>query len=166
MIWKRGISLSLSVSLSWEEPPRSKKKFALRFEEMPSASRRQKEIACQKIAWRKDRKKNLTKSQRVHDNVRQVNSILLITTGSRILTISEFREPLVMGFENGERENQRTAGSCYFKHIKGSMGLVKGPAKNQWFCGQWFQFFDKLRTMVNYLSIFSEPQLWTLRTGF
>jgi hypothetical protein len=106
-------------------------------------------------------KKNLTKSQRVHDNVRQANLILLITTGSRILTNSEFREPLVMGFENEKRENQRTGGSCYFKNLKGSMGLVKGPAKNRWFCGQRFHFFDKLRTMVNYISvsIFSEPWL-------
>jgi hypothetical protein len=60
---------------------------------MPLASRRQKEIACQ---MKERQKKNLTKSQRVHDNVRQVNLILLITTGSRILTISEFREPAVL----------------------------------------------------------------------
>jgi len=108
-------------------------------------------------------KKNLTESQRVHNNVREVNLILSITAGSRILTTSEFREPLVMGFENEmrERENQRTGGSCYFKNLKEPMGSVEGPAKSQWFCGQSFQFFDKLRTMVNYIlvSIFSEPRL-------
>jgi hypothetical protein len=88
-------------------------------------------------------KKNLTESQRVHNNVRQVNLILSITAGSRILTTSEFREPLVMGFENEmrERENQRTGGSCYFKNLKESMGLVKGPANNQWFCGPVISVF-------------------------
>jgi hypothetical protein len=51
-------------------------------------------------------KKNLTESQRVHNNVREVNLILSITAGSRILTTSEFREPLVMGFENEMRERE------------------------------------------------------------
>jgi hypothetical protein len=78
-------------------------------------------------------KKNLTESQRVHNNVRQVNLILSITAGSRILTISEFREPLVMGFENEMREREPKNRRFLLKE---SMGSVEGPAKNQWFCGQ------------------------------
>jgi hypothetical protein len=66
----------------------------------------------------------LTKSQRVHDNVRQVNLILLITTGSRILTISEFREPLVMGFENKKRERERT------KELE--VPIISRTSKSQW----------------------------------
>jgi hypothetical protein len=66
----------------------------------------------------------LTKSQRVHDNVGQVNLILLITTGSRILTISEFREPLVMGFENEKRERERTK--------EPAVPVISRTSKSQW----------------------------------
>jgi hypothetical protein len=58
---------------------------------------------CLPNCLKERQKKNLTKSQRVHDNVRRANLILLITTGSRILNSSPLREPPVMCFEKKEK---------------------------------------------------------------